>query len=116
MNWNSYIYMFYSLHLPTVYLKLYTYHSPASCPEGSVRLLVGTELDYYNGKLQLEPDYGDLIIEDNLQGGRVEYCTNGSYGTVCESGWDNNDASVVCKQLGFSPFGKDILLTHWKVM
>ena len=50
---------------------------------------------------------GDVHLASGLNSneGRVEICIGNQYGTVCDRMWDTTDASVVCRQLGWSYTG-----------
>ena len=77
----------------------------ATCVDGDVRLVVSEDAaTFYMGSSNYDMSYYD---KDGLRVGRVEVCVSGRYGSICHDSWDNRDASVVCSQLGFSPYGKN---------
>ena len=61
----------------------------ALCSDGHIRVVGETEED----------------VKDGRQRGRVEVCLGGRYGTICDERWNKGVASVICRQLGFSPYG-----------
>ena len=64
------------------------YAYPGLCNDGDVRLVAA------NGNIA------------GVMAGRVEVCFNETWGTIVDDGWSNNDAGVVCRQLGFSRFSE----------
>ena len=69
-------------NVDSVYHNVAYHCVPESCNEGSIRL---------RGR-------GSF-------GGRIEICVDLTWTTICNKVWDNRDASVACRQLGFSPYG-----------
>ena len=74
-----------------------------------MRITVGdSDEEFYsmsNNLRQLDYDSDFSVIDDMLSRGRIEVCNGTVYEAVCADGWNYTDASVVCRELGFSPYG-----------
>ena len=51
--------------------------------------------------------HGDLRLAGGIKPneGRVEVCINSVWGSVCDRGWNKEDANTACGQLGYLPEG-----------
>ena len=55
--------------------------------------------------------FGQLRLAGNIANeGRVEICLNNVWGTVCDDYWESAEATVVCRQLGYSIQGYELSL------
>ena len=79
-----------------------------------MRITVGdSDEEFYsmsNNLRQLDYDSDFSVIDDMLSRGRIEVCNGTVYEAVCADGWNYTDASVVCRELGFSLYGMDFFL------
>lgn len=51
-------------------------------------------------------DVAVVVGTNGLHEGRVQVCSGGSWGTVCDDSWSLNDAIVTCRQMGYITTGK----------
>ena len=72
------------------------------CEDSDARIVIGDDDIYYDAEESINIDY---YINDNLAIGRVELCVRGTWSPVCGNVWTQEDASVACRQLGFSGAG-----------
>ena len=52
----------------------------------------------FDGEIRLAG--GNILYE-----GRLEICMSNRWGTVCDDAFSENDAAVVCRELGYSTTG-----------
>ena len=74
------------------------------------------QLDYLYGYVG-SVGFGDLRIAGGGRSGTLEFRqNNGTWGYVCNSGFDNNAARVACRQLGYNTSGSyrtDFYNNYW---
>uniref|UniRef100_A0A3Q2T3M3 Neurotrypsin n=1 Tax=Fundulus heteroclitus TaxID=8078 RepID=A0A3Q2T3M3_FUNHE len=54
-----------------------------------------------------------LVGGESSREGRVELFLSGQWGTVCDDGWTDQDAEVVCRQLGYSGVAKARVMAYF---
>ena len=78
--------------------------------EVTVITAVATVICQGNTTSQSECSSGNFCLVDGQRESedRVEICVKGFWGTVCDSGWDQTEALVVCRQSGFGTRGRNV--------
>ena len=75
------------IHAPThmhfAHSHTCTHLSSAKCTDGDIKLVGGSSSNE----------------------GTLQVCVKNTWGTICDNNWSMQDATVACKQLGFSKYG-----------
>ena len=60
----------------------------------------------YDGQFRLANSNSTIRSDGSVEvSGRIEVCTNFTYGSVCDYGWDQADALVFCRNYAQNIFG-----------
>ena len=57
---------------------------------------------FFNADVSCEDGAVHLVGGHNTREGRVEYCYNGTWYSVCADNWGEGEAKVVCFNMGYS--------------
>ena len=75
--------------------------SPFILEKCTEHVAIGLLCQYYISESECESGAVRLVGGNSTEGyGRVEVCLHGTWGRVCDRSWDNDGATVVCRELG----------------
>ncbi|XP_030851605.1 deleted in malignant brain tumors 1 protein-like [Strongylocentrotus purpuratus] len=80
-------------------MQLAHYFLPGERPCGQLKAFRSSLYSFASAVAELQGVR--LVSGSNDAEGRVEIKHEGSWGTICDGGWDPRDAMVVCRMLGF---------------
>ena len=83
------------------------------CQDGEIRI-VNEASGNVDEEQQKSEGSADFVLDPNLSTnetsveGRVEICYQNVWGAIFDESFTNKDAAVICHELGYSRYGRDI--------